>query len=159
MCKTHLVQMRPRASGTQVPKADEKAGEEAGEEEEEEEKRTCNKCKRTDRLFSGREHCCNTCNSKRAVLSKMFNGWPIPPFEQLHEDDQTEFWANSGSTQQMLTEMLVKTIAKKVIRDRKTSVGGTFEPKSWYVSHGYNVESVEKKLREALGHTARGVDV
>ena len=34
MCKTHLVQMRPRASGTQVPKADEKAGEEAGEEEE-----------------------------------------------------------------------------------------------------------------------------
>ena len=91
---------------------------------------------------------CKGCISKRVVFTRMFNGWPCRPYEELSEDQKTALW-NSGSGKQKLFAALhfqvthARTKESKKIKERK------WLPKKAWMIQGYeeeNIETWEKKF-------------
>ena len=116
----------------------------------------CNKCGGPSHV----KEICSRCNTKRAILSRMFGQWPIPSFTKLDKEQQMEFWKEDGRTATGIVTDLTKSITKQRVQVRNDIVSGKYLPLKVYESMGYNILDIEqncvdKEEHEVLGTTYR----
>jgi hypothetical protein len=84
-----------------------------------------------------RGNTCASCNSKRAILSKLFGGWPIKLYSDLPKEIQDLFWADSPSSKAGLESALKKHIVHDKVKQSTKGSKGKFYPISVYHTMGY----------------------
>ena len=86
---------------------------------------------------------CKPCLSKTATLSKMFGKWPIPDFDELTDQERTDFW-RAGNTRADLPNQLTKSVCEVTEKTKTNSTNGMYRPLSWYENSGFDVEKIRK---------------
>lgn len=112
----------------------------------------CNKCDGPSHV----KDICSKCNTKRALLSRMFGKWPIQSFNKLEKEEQLEFWQDDGMGATGILVDLTKSITKHRVQVRTDMMGGKYLPLTVYESMGYNTRDIEKNCVDAEEHPVLG---
>ena len=99
---------------------------------------------------------CKPCLSKTATLSKMFGKWPIPDFDELTDQERTDFW-RAGNTRADLPNQLTKSVCEVTEKTKTNSTNGMYRPLSWYENSGFDFEKIKHNCTDTEEHEIFGV--
>lgn len=107
----------------------------------------CVKCaleKQEEEMAKGRERICKNCACKRAILSKMFQTWPIEAFKELPDATQQTFWQSGTRTKCAMGLQLTTDVASHRVHKATNRKGGSYLPLSVYSTQGYTASQCER---------------
>jgi hypothetical protein len=119
----------------------------------------CTKCGHTvDPLLPGTRvvrkspplFCCNKCNSKTVMLSRMFGSWPPDEFKGIDDATMQKFWATPVADKDGLQKAVEDTLVSRLVESQIAEDSGPYLPLATWADAPYHFDPAEIRAKAPM---------
>ena len=119
----------------------------------------CTKCGHTvDPLVPGTRvvkkspplFCCNKCNSKTVMLSRMFGSWPPEEFKGIDDATMQKFWATPVADKDGLQKAVEDTLVSRLVESQIAEDSGPYLPLATWADAPYHFDPAEIRAKAPM---------
>ena len=98
------------------------------------------------------------CNYKHVKLYRLFGHWPIEGFKDIDSATETQFWADTDTSNEALRRWIIDIITKTSKDMEMKSGEGEFQPLGYWKNLGYDVDMIKENtpLKDQKDHRQLG---